>query len=64
MALNISLKAPHSGIFVIPIASNKLLLYIGCVLLCSIVTCLIIGFLKKPLTEKEQSLRGDMVNLF
>ncbi|AEB31179.1 PTS system fructose-specific EIIABC component (plasmid) [Carnobacterium sp. 17-4] len=64
MALNISLKAPHGGIFVIPIASNKPLLYIGCVLLGSIVTCLIIGFLKKPLTEKEQSLRGDMINLF
>lgn len=64
MALNISLKAPHGGIFVIPIASNKPLLYIGCILLGSIVTCLIIGFLKKPLTEKEQHLRGDMINLF
>lgn len=64
MALNISLKAPHGGIFVIPIASNKPLLYIGCILLGSIVTCLIIGFLKKPLTEEEQSLGGDMISLF
>ncbi|MEK4566838.1 fructose-specific PTS transporter subunit EIIC [Alkalihalobacillus sp. FSL R5-0424] len=54
MALDISLKAPHGGIFVIPIASNHPLLYIGCILLGSVVTCLMIGFLKKPLSEKDR----------
>ncbi len=54
MAMNISLKAPHGGIFVIPIACNKPLLYIGCILLGSFITCFIIGFLKKPLSEKER----------
>ncbi|WYS07358.1 fructose-specific PTS transporter subunit EIIC [Bacillus sp. FSL R5-0394] len=55
MALDISLKAPHGGIFVIPIASDKPLLYVGCILLGSIITCLIIGFLKKPIPEKDRN---------
>ena len=55
MALNISLQAPHGGIFVIPIASNHPFLYIGCILLGSIVTCLMIGLLKKPLSEKDRN---------
>ncbi|PAD15979.1 PTS fructose transporter subunit IIABC [Shouchella clausii] len=55
MALDISLKAPHGGIFVIPIASDKPLLYVGCILLGSIITCLIIGFLKKPISEKDRN---------
>lgn len=55
MALDISLKAPHGGIFVIPIASDKPFLYVGCILLGSIITCLIIGFLKKPISEKDRS---------
>ncbi|TSB47396.1 PTS fructose transporter subunit IIABC [Alkalicoccobacillus porphyridii] len=54
MALDISLKAPHGGIFVIPIASSAPLLYIGCILLGSVVTCIMIGFLKKPLSEEAR----------
>lgn len=54
MALDISLKAPHGGTFVIPIACNKPLLYVGCILLGSIITCMILGFLKKPLSEQDR----------
>lgn len=54
MALDLSLRAPHGGIFVIPIASNQPLLYVGCILLGSVVTCLLIGLLKKPLTEEAR----------
>ncbi|MGX7195856.1 PTS fructose transporter subunit IIABC [Enterococcus olivae] len=64
MGLNISLKAPHGGIFVIPIAANKPLLYIACILLGSIITCLIIGFLKKPLTEEEQKVASETMSIF
>lgn len=63
MAMDISLKAPHGGIFVIPIASNKPLLYIGCILLGSLITCFIIGFLKKPLTDKDRNSAKQMMNI-
>ena len=63
MAMDISLKAPHGGIFVIPIASNKPLLYIGCILLGSLITCFIIGFLKKPLTDKDRNNAKQMMNI-
>ncbi|WP_347835417.1 hypothetical protein [Gracilibacillus sp. JCM 18860] len=61
MALDISLKAPpHGGIFVIPIACNKPLLYIGCILLGSLITCFIIGFMKKPLSDKDRNNAKQM----
>ncbi|GIP63991.1 PTS fructose transporter subunit IIABC [Virgibacillus pantothenticus] len=63
MAMDISLKAPHGGIFVIPIASNKPLLYIGCILLGSLITCFIIGFLKKPLSDKDRNSAKQMMNV-
>lgn len=56
MALDISLKAPHGGIFVIPIACNKPLLYIGCILVGSFITCFLIGFLKKPLSKEGKNM--------
>lgn len=64
MILDISLKAPHGGIFVIPIASNKPLLYIGCILLGSFITCFIIGFLKKPLSEEKRNKGKEMMSIF
>ncbi|WP_207871865.1 PTS system, fructose-specific IIA component [Enterococcus sp. DIV2402] len=64
MGLNISLRAPHGGIFVIPIAANKPIIYIGCILIGSIITCLIIGFLKKPLTLEEQKASSEQISLF
>lgn len=64
MMLDISLKAPHGGIFVIPIASNKPLLYIGCILLGSFITCFIIGFLKKPLSDERRKSGKEMTSIF
>lgn len=63
MALNISLKAPHGGIFVIPIACNKPIIYILCILLGSFITCFIVGCLKKPLTDEEQQITKDSMSL-
>lgn len=63
MAMDISLKAPHGGIFVIPIACNKPLLYIGCILLGSFITCFIIGFLKKPLSDKDRNNAKQMSSI-
>ncbi|MCJ7841440.1 fructose-specific PTS transporter subunit EIIC [Lederbergia sp. NSJ-179] len=63
MAMDISLQAPHGGIFVIPIACNKPLLYIGCILLGSFITCLMIGFMKKPLSEKERNSAKQMSSI-
>jgi PTS system fructose-specific IIC component len=64
MMLDISLKAPHGGIFVIPIASNKPLLYIACILLGSFITCFIIGFLKKPLSAESRKNGKEMTSIF
>ncbi|WP_195701481.1 PTS fructose transporter subunit IIABC [Companilactobacillus futsaii] len=55
MTLGITLQAPHGGIFVIPVACNKPLLYIGCILLGSVITALILGFTKKTLSESERN---------
>lgn len=63
MAMDISLQAPHGGIFVIPIACNKPLLYIGCILLGSFITCLMIGLMKKPLSEKERNNAKQMSSI-
>lgn len=56
MGLGISLQAPHGGIFVIPIAASSPLLYILSVVIGSIVTALIIGFLKKPIYINETKI--------
>lgn len=51
MALGISLRAPHGGIFVIPLAASRPLMYIFSILIGSIITALIIGYLKKPIDD-------------
>ena len=53
MALGISLQAPHGGIFVIPIAASNPILYIGCIIIGTIITACIIGVLKKPLYKTK-----------
>lgn len=55
MMLNIKLQAPHGGIFVIPVACNKPLLYIGCILIGTVITALILGFTKRTLSEAEMN---------
>jgi PTS system fructose-specific IIC component len=63
MIMNISLKAPHGGIFVIPIASNKPLLYVVCILIGSFITCLIMGYLKKPLSIEAQNYTKEETSI-
>lgn len=55
MMLGITLQAPHGGIFIIPVACNKPLLYIGCIVVGAIITALILGFTKKTLSENEMN---------
>lgn len=58
MAFGITLQAPHGGIFVIPIACNHPILYIGCILVGTVVTATILGFTKKSLTKEQ--MRAEM----
>ncbi|MEH7305410.1 PTS fructose transporter subunit IIABC [Neobacillus drentensis] len=48
MAFGIGLRAPHGGIFVVPLVENGALLYALAILVGSLVSALLIGFLKKP----------------
>ncbi|MBV7506821.1 fructose-specific PTS transporter subunit EIIC [Bacillus sp. sid0103] len=48
MAFGIGLRAPHGGIFVVPLVENSALLYALAILVGSVVSALLIGFLKKP----------------
>jgi PTS system fructose-specific IIC component len=47
MAFGIGLRAPHGGIFVVPLVQNGPLKYAIAILVGSIVSALLIGFLKK-----------------
>jgi len=55
MMMGITLQAPHGGIFVIPVACNKPLLYIGCIVIGAVITALILGFTKKTLSESDMN---------
>lgn len=48
MAFHIGLRAPHGGIFVIPLVENGALKYALAILVGSVVAALLMGFLKKP----------------
>lgn len=50
MLFNIELRAPHGGFFVIPI-TNHPLLYTVAILIGTIITAVLLGILKKPVTE-------------
>lgn len=47
MAFHIELRAPHGGIFVLPIVNNPIM-YLVAILIGSIITALVLGFIKKP----------------
>lgn len=65
MAFGITLSAPHGGIFVIPIAINKPLLYLGCIFAGAAVECLIVGLTKKSVaTDEVKDTKSDAVSLF
>jgi len=53
MAFGIGLRAPHGGIFVVPLVDNGALKYALAILVGSIVSCILIGLLKKPIASKE-----------
>ncbi|WP_312472648.1 fructose-specific PTS transporter subunit EIIC [Neobacillus sp.] len=48
MAFGIGLRAPHGGIFVVPLVDNGAMMYALAILVGSVVSALLIGFLKKP----------------
>lgn len=51
MVFNIGLPAPHGGIFVIPIVNGNPILYLLAILIGAIVTAMMLGVLKKPITK-------------
>ncbi|MCE4781212.1 PTS fructose transporter subunit IIC, partial [Clostridioides difficile] len=54
MSLDITLMAPHGGIFVIPFACSSPVAYIACILIGTVITALIIG-VTKPTIRSENS---------
>lgn len=52
MAFNIELRAPHGGLFVLPIVNHPLL-YLITIIVGSVITAFILGFIKKPVNEEN-----------
>lgn len=50
MLFGVQLPAPHGGLFVLPVVTNSIM-YLVSIVVGSVVTALIIGFLKKPVQE-------------
>lgn len=50
MAFGCGLRAPHGGVFVIPVVSNPMA-YIAAIAIGAVVGAVILGFLKKPVAE-------------
>jgi fructose PTS system EIIBC or EIIC component len=48
MAFGIGLRAPHGGLFVVPLVENGVIQYIIAILAGSIISALLLGILKKP----------------
>lgn len=51
MMFNIGLRAPHGGVFVMPLVDGNWLMYLLAVVIGAIVSALLMGFLKKPVTK-------------
>lgn len=51
MMFKIGLQAPHGGLFVIPIVNGNAFIYLGGIILGSVVAALIMGFTKKTVNE-------------
>jgi fructose PTS system EIIBC or EIIC component len=51
MIFGIGLRAPHGGAFVIPIVDGNPLLYIAAILIGSLITAVMVGFMKKEAKE-------------
>lgn len=50
MLFGVQLPAPHGGIFVLPVVTNPIM-YLVSILAGSVVTALILGYIKKPVVE-------------
>ena len=50
MMFGCTLMAPHGGIFVFPVVGNWPM-YIVALIIGTIVSCVLLGFLKKPVAE-------------
>ena len=50
MAFHIELRAPHGGLFVLPIVNNPAL-YLLTIVIGSVITAVILGFIKKPVNN-------------
>lgn len=50
MAFHIELRAPHGGIFVLPIVNNPIM-YLLAIVIGSVVTAVLLGFIKKPVND-------------
>lgn len=48
MWFDIGLRAPHGGLFVVPLVDGGWLLYLAAILIGSVITAIMLGFLKKP----------------
>lgn len=51
MMFSIGLRAPHGGLFVIPLVDGSWLMYLLAVVIGSFVAALLMGFLKKPVSN-------------
>ncbi|WP_040206004.1 PTS fructose transporter subunit IIABC [Neobacillus jeddahensis] len=51
MMFHIGLRAPHGGVFVIPLVDGGWLLYLLAVVIGAVVSALLLGFLKKPVVS-------------
>lgn len=54
MMFHIGLRAPHGGVFVFPLVEGSWLLYLLAVIIGAIVSAVLIGVLKKPLTKSRK----------
>ncbi len=50
MYFGVLLPAPHGGIFVIPVVTHPIM-YLASIIIGSVVTALILGYIKKPVTK-------------
>lgn len=53
MLFNVGVPAPHGGIFVTPVVSNVFMFFLA-ILIGTVVTAAMIGFLKKDLPENQR----------
>jgi fructose PTS system EIIBC or EIIC component len=51
MMFSIGLRAPHGGLFVIPLVDGSWIMYLLAVVIGSVVAALLMGFLKKPVSN-------------